>query len=307
MKINKLVIAIGGVAAIAAIATISASWYTVNNGEVAVIKRLGKIINEETPGGPYFKIPFMDRADIVNIQTQDNTLVIKGHTHDTQPITLGVSVQWSVAPISREAAAHPGREGKAIKIGDASRLVANYGSRDVFDSVVLDKRITEVANDLLSSKTLSEIIQNRAAFNESLKTSLTKILSVYPINVDGIQILSLDPSPEYIQAIEAQQVATVDAVTASKTAAKIRALADATNYQAKQVADGEIYKIQQKYKTEAEGIASVNRSLSSANEMYVPYIYATTWNGQYPLYMGGSGGSLEAGMGLGIGSTIIKK
>ena len=46
----------------------AASFYTLNNGEEAVITRLGRHIRTETTSGLKVKIPFIDTAHIVNVQ-----------------------------------------------------------------------------------------------------------------------------------------------------------------------------------------------------------------------------------------------
>src|SRR5574343_163500 len=128
---------IGGVVSLVAITT---SVYTVPTGEVVIVKRLGKIIDESTSGGPYFKVPLVDTITSMNVQTWDNTIATKAHSFDQQELSVTVSVQWSVAPESRVKSVNPqDSNSRDILIGDASRILASYGSRSDFDKIVLDR------------------------------------------------------------------------------------------------------------------------------------------------------------------------
>ncbi len=86
-----LPIAIGALALDAALA----SWYTVDQGERAVVLRMGAIVGEAGPG-LHFKVPWVDAVHMVTLQNQNRRYMpVEAYSRDQQPANLTVSVSFS--------------------------------------------------------------------------------------------------------------------------------------------------------------------------------------------------------------------
>lgn len=307
-------IAIAGVVVIGLITT-AMTAYTVDSGNVKIVKRMGRVIAEKAPGGPYFKIPMVDTATAMSVLTLDNGVVVAGVTSDQQTLDVTVAIQWSIAPGSTAGAQNiqAQKKGEVEQyIGDASHILVTYGSREAFDRNILDRRITKVTTDFISKQKLEEIVKERQKFTKNIEQALLTILAEYPIIVDGIQVVSITPSEKYMTAIEAKQIAEVNAQKAVEEAKGINTLAGANNFKRKQEADAEAYAVLQdatskaagkslQFQAEADGILAKANALKAAGANYLQLEYLNKWDGKRSLVVSGSESS---GIDFGVGSSI---
>lgn len=305
IKIRYIVLAL--VAALAA-GTVYDGVFMTDAGHVSIHKRMGRVVAEKAPGGPYFKIPFVDTVDKMNVRTLGNQVIVKGRTSDQQELDVIVKVQWSIAPGSRKGAQDlvAQEEGEVQQyIGDASYIMVTYGSREAFDDTILDTRITKVTTDYISTMKLEDIVKNRGTFTRDIETTLGTILADYPITVDGIQVIDIKPSVKYTDAIEAKQVAEVAAEQKEKEAEGIETLAKAMNFKRKQEADAEAYAQTVAFTAEAEGITKKADALRAAGDSYIEFTKITQWDGVLPKVVGSDDG-IGFGIGSQVGQTVAK-
>lgn len=306
IKLRYLVI---GALAIAASVTALDGVFSTESGNVSVHKRMGRVIDETAPGGPYFKIPFVDTVVDMNVRTIGNTVVVKGRTADQQELDVIVKVQWSIAPLSRKGALNlSAQEAGEVEqyIGDASSILVTYGSREEFNQTMLDPRIIEVVTDFVSKKKLATIVKERALFTSTIVTTIRTKLAEFPITIDGIQVIDIRPSAQYTKAIEAKQLAEVNAQKAIEEAKGINTLAEANKNKVKKEADAYAYGVQVKAAADATGITAKADALAKAGPSYLEFTAITTWDGALSKVVGGSNG-VDFGIGASIGKTIAAK
>src|SRR5512134_3503877 len=71
-----------------------ASWYTVDQGERAVVLRFSAIAAEEGPG-LHFKVPWIDSVRMITVQNQNKRYQnLEAYSRDQQPANLTVSVTY---------------------------------------------------------------------------------------------------------------------------------------------------------------------------------------------------------------------
>lgn len=285
------------------------AFFSTDSGHVSIHKRMGRVIAEKAPGGPYIKIPIIDEIVPMNVRTLGNTVVVKGRTADQQELDVIVKVQWSVAPNSRKGAQNLKAQaaGEVEQyIGDASYILVTYGSRDAFDQTILDTRITKVTTDFISTKKLETIVKERADFTLDIENTLSNILAEYPITVDGIQVIDIKPSEEYTKAIEAKQIAEVNAQKAIEEAKGIDTLAEANKKKVQKEADAYAYGVQVKAQADATGITAKATALKEAGPDYLEFTKLTVWDGALPLVVGGNGSTgIDFGIGAAVGQQIV--
>ncbi len=288
------------------IGTVATSFYRVDSGTIAVHKRMGRVIAENGPGGPYFKWPLVDSVEEVSTIIEGNTVRVTGRTSDVQELGVIVSVQWGVAPKSatalRDVDAQKSNDVEA-ELGDAAKLIITYGSRAKFDENIMDKRITKVVNDFISAKTLEEIVDARKDFTDGIINELNIVLSEYPVLLDSIQVIDIIPSEQYTKAIEEKKLAEIDAAKAEDQKLAIQTRADAHKYKLEQTAEAEAYAIQKRLEAEAEGITKRAEALNAAGPGFIEYARIMQWDGVMPKVIGGNEG-VDFGIGASVGKQV---
>lgn len=288
------------------------AFFKTESGTVTIHKRWGRVIAELPPGGPYLRIPVIDETVVMSTLTLDNKVVVKGRTSDQQELDVVVAVQWAIAPNSRtkvqnldEQVSQTSPDAEDVLPGDASYIHVTYGTRANFDQAIMDRRIVQVTNSFISSKSLEETVQERDKVTKAIIAEVRNELKQYPIIITGIQVLDIIPSAEYTKAIEAKQIAEVNAEKAENEAAGIKTLADANNYKLKQTADAEAYSIQKKLEAEAEGITKRAEALAQAGDDFVEYQRVMQWDGVMPKVVG-AGSGIEFGVGAQVGKDVAQ-
>lgn len=90
--------------------TLMGSWYTVDQGERAVVLRLGAVIGEAGPG-LHFKTPWINSVHMVTVQNQTRRYTpLEAYSRDQQPAQLAVSVTYNASDPRRCSARHHGAD-----------------------------------------------------------------------------------------------------------------------------------------------------------------------------------------------------
>lgn len=164
------------------------SFHTVDSGEVAVVKHLGKATAVRT-AGTYFDFWLTEKYSIYDAKVQNLDITTQTFSKDAQTMDIQMTVQYQV---------------------DTSNMIniANtYGSLEI-----LNNRIESVANDAMKSvmaeSTADEIIQNRAQVSMDVtETIMARIDSSYYVNVKTAVLTDIGFSDAYEEAVEKQMIA----------------------------------------------------------------------------------------------------
>ena len=164
------------------------SFHTVDSGEVAVVKHLGKATAVRT-AGTYFDFWLTEKYSIYDAKVQNLDITTQTFSKDAQTMGIQMTVQYQV---------------------DTSNMIniANtYGSLEI-----LNNRIESVANDAMKSvmaeSTADEIIQNRAQVSMNVtETIMARIDSSYYVNVKTAVLTDIGFSDAYEEAVEKQMIA----------------------------------------------------------------------------------------------------
>lgn len=291
------------VAALFSIVVAALTAYTTDNGTVTIIKRFNAVVGQNTPGGPYFKIPLVDTTVEMSTLTVDNGVVVAGVTSDQQTLDVVVAVQWSISPTSIKE--FESEDDVLAYIGDASKILTTYGSREAFDKNILDRRITKVTTDYISKQKLEDIVKKRESFTKDIEVELLRILSEYPIIIDGIQVVSITPSAKYMSAIEDKQIAEVNAQKAVEEAKGINTLAEANKNRVQKEAEATAYGKLVVYQSEATGITAKADALKLAGPNYLQLEYLNRWDGKRSLVVTGNDSGVDFGVGTSIGNAVV--
>ncbi len=285
VSIAKGKIAIAGIAAIVGLAVLS-NLYVIDEGERAVVTRLGTITDTWDPG-IHVKMPIVDKVTRYNVRMQKTTFGrladddtdsnrenLSAYSNDNQIITsYRLSVTWAYDP---------------NRIKEAYKLFGSDESRNSVFYTVVAPLVQQTSKVVFGQFTSTTIIQERARLDESLDRALKEQLKKYPINVVSVQIENVDFSKTFEQTIEltAQKKQEVEKAKNELRMVEISAQqkvaqAEADNKAVKLRADAKAYEISVQAKAEAEAI-KVKAEALKANRELIDLTVAEKWDGKLP-------------------------
>lgn len=278
---------LGGIVLIAVLVSVNQTMYTVEEGNVGIVKRFGEATQQVNPG-LHVKIPYVDTVEILEIRTRKNVEKLSASTHEQMPVTAEVSINWTVIR------------------DQAFDLFKSYGGLSQFESRILDPKLRSAAKDALARYKAEEIIQNRGQVITRIEELLFAEMQEYPVKLDSAQLENLELPQKYLQSIETKQTEK-NLAAAEKHRLDRQQLeaqrevntANAKRDAAKATADGKAYAIRTEAMAEAEaiklkGIAeaeAINKKAAALKQSHVlvEYVRAQQWNGQLPVTMMGEG------------------
>lgn len=229
------------------------SFHTVNSGEIAVVKHLGKITGTRDAGTNYdfWMINSYQKYD-TKVQTVEiNTAA---YSSDAQPMDIAMTLQYQIIP------------DKVVEIA------THYGTLDVLESR-LSSIVVEKSKSVLSSHKAMNIIANRAAISPEVEeASKSVVTDDYYVHIVALVITNIDFSDSFEKAVEEKMAAEQ---------AKLKADYENEKEVAKAEAEAKAIKIK------AEAQAEANRILTqSLTDKVLESKFYDTWDGKLPQVMG---------------------
>jgi regulator of protease activity HflC (stomatin/prohibitin superfamily) len=179
----------GLLVALVAIYLVFSSWYIVDQGERAVVLRLGAIVGEAGPGA-HFKIPWIDTVRKITVQNQTRRYAtLEAYSRDQQPANLTVSVTF--------VASNP------------SSIYEQYGDLEGAIMRLIDPRVTAGVKTIFGQYDAVRAIQERAALNNDFSMAVTSAITG-PVQIVSVQIENIDFSEAYEQSVEQRMLAQVE-------------------------------------------------------------------------------------------------
>lgn len=272
---------------------------TVDAGEVAVVKELGKIIDTRE-AGTHFDFWMTRSYEKYDTKVRQLDITTQSYSNDKQTMDVAMTVQYQVKP-------------EAVK-----EIAVNYGGLVALEGKIQSIAI-ERAKAVLSSYTADKIIMERATVSVAVTTEIENTVGDnYHVDITMVALTNIDFSDVYEQAVEAKMVAeqaklqkdyeNQAAEAAAKTAAEVAKMeADAAAYAKEKAAEAEAKAIIVKAQAEAEAlniqtlevakmlgltetvdgieVIKSNLTLEEATliKEYIEYIkYLESWDGKLP-------------------------
>lgn len=232
------------------------SYYTVAPGEYGIHLRFGSIINVNA-NGLYFKIPFVDNIDYMNSTIQKVVVNGEASSRDLQAIQTTLAVNFKL---------------EDEKVSEIYRTIGTLSQ--VEDKLIIPS-IHESFKSVSARFKSEELINKREEVSKKILESMRERLSVYHIDIKGINIVNFNFSREFSISVEEKLVAEQKALKAANDLDRIRREAE----QRIVAAEGEA-KAQQ-----------LQRSTLSEELLRLRFI--EKWDGQMPLVVGSNGNLLD--------------
>lgn len=233
-----------GVGIIFLLITMLLSFKTIKSGEVGLKVRFGKIVDTSLKEGLNLKIPFLEKIVKVNIKVQKAELDTESSSKDLQTIKTKLAVNYRV------------------NSDMAVNLYKTVGNS--YEGTILIPAIQESIKSAMSQYTAEQTITKRNEVSDKCLEEIQTKVEKYGIVIEDFNIIDLDFSEAYNQAIEEKQVAEQKVLTAQQ--------------------ELERTKIEKEKKiVEAQGTKEANEILNSTltNENLTKQ-FIEKWNGSLP-------------------------
>ena len=190
-KRKKQNVAVGGVVAgIFALlfAFIPFSFHTVEAGEIAVVKHLGKATKVRS-AGTYFDFWLTESYVKYDAKVQNLEIPSQAYSKDAQTMMIAMTVQYKIDT------------SKAIEIAN------QYGSVHVLANRI-ESVATERAKATLSSYSAMEIIENRSNISPKVEDVIKQaVTQEYCVDIVAVVLTNIDFSDAFEQTVENKMIA----------------------------------------------------------------------------------------------------
>lgn len=258
-KPMKIASAIGIIVSVAALICVPFSFYTVDTGEVAVVKFLGQANNVRS-AGTYFDLWITNTIQKYDIKTQTISINTSTYSSDAQTMDMQMTVQYKIMP------------DKTIKIAE------QYGSLEALQNRIESVAIEKTKATLSSHKAMN-IIADRASMSPLVEEAIKKAIDEkFYVDIQTVVMTNIDFSDAFEKAVEDKMIAEQQQLKANyENETKVaKAKADA---EAKIVA--------------AEAEAKSNDLLEkSLTDKILYQMYIEKWDGKLPSTIAGDSANI---------------
>lgn len=265
------------------------SFHTINTGEVAVVKHLGKITHVRE-AGTNFDLWMINSYQKYDTKVQNVELSTMAYSADAQTMTVAMTLQYQ------------------IMVDNVIDIATQYGSLEALQSRIQSIAI-EKTKAVLSSHKAMDIIANRSQISPSVEAAIKDTVDAeYFVNITTVVLTNIDFSDAFELAVEEKMIAEQAklkadyenekkvAQAAAEAEAKLKeAQAEIDIAQAK--ADAKLKEAQAQIdiaKAEAEAKKIAADAEAEANKLIaesitkelLEKIYAEAWDGKLPNVIG---------------------
>ena len=242
------------IASVLAFICVPFSIYTVDTGEVAVVKFLGQA-NNVRHAGTYFDFWITNTIQKYDTKTQTIQINTATYSSDAQTMDVQMTVQYKII------------SDKSIKIAE------QYGSLDTLQSRIESVAI-EKAKATLSAHKAMNIIADRASMSPLVEEAIKKAIDEkFYVDIQTVAMTNIDFSDAFEKAVEDKMIAEQQQLKANyENETKI----------AKAKADAEAKIV--KAEAEAKSNELLEKSLS---DKILRQMYIEKWNGELPATVAG--------------------
>lgn len=270
------VLGVVGVILVLAFLIVPFSFHTVNTGEIAVVKNMGKITHVRE-AGTNFDLWFINQYQKYDTKVQNVDIVTAAYSSDAQTMDIAMTLQYQIM---------------SDKVID---IATQYGSLEILQNRIQSIAI-EKTKSVLSSYKAMDIIANRSNISPAVEEAIkTAIGEEYFVKVNTVVLSNIDFSDAFEAAVEDKMIAEQAKLKADyENQTKVaQAAAEAEAQLKKAQAEIDIAKAEaEAKKIAAEGEAAANKIITdSITDELLEKILAERWNGELPdTYVGDGDG-----------------
>lgn len=271
MRTRAFSIVLLAIVALLALSLFFGTWYTVDEGERAVVLRTGAVSRVSEPG-LHLKIPFLETVVHMSVRTEKHVYQqMESYSKDIQAANLIVSINYRL---------------------DRARVAELYGQ---FGRNVAERRVDPVV--INSTKVVfgrfnaATAISERTRLIHEIAEEVRQELSGDNVIVESVQVENIDFSAGFQQSIEARMQAEIEVSRLRQNLEREKVQADIQRTQAQARADfvraqalAELEGITLRGNAEATAIKARGDALRQNPEL-IGLIQAERWDGKLPTTM----------------------
>lgn len=247
------------VIAVVAVVLFTSAFTIVPAGNTGVILTLGKVSQSSYSEGFHLKVPFIQQVESMSNKIQVYETPASAVSKDLQTVSSNIAVNYRL-------------------VSDKSAdMYKNVGTD--YQTVLIAPVVQECMKSATAKYTAEQLITERAAVGDEVKTALDNKLNSYGIYIEKFNIVNFDFSDEFNSAIEAKQVAEQNLLKTETEQKQAITIAEAQAKQKVIAAEAEADAIL----AEAEAQAEANRLLeASLSDKVIAYEQIQKWDGVMP-------------------------
>lgn len=197
-----------------ALLLVSQFFVVVPAGSRGVLLRFGAVQERVLEEGLHPLLPGVESVRPLSVRVQSLSVRSEAASRDLQDVKAEVTLSWHLRP-ERVAA-----------------IYGQLGEEEAIVRAVVEPAIDDSLQAVVARLTAEELITERAALKQGLAELLRERLAANYLALDAVDLVQLDFSPGFRQAVEAKQVAEQDARRAEYEALMAQRLAQARVHQA---------------------------------------------------------------------------
>ena len=175
--------------------TIPMSFHTVETGEIAVVKHLGKARDVRT-SGTYFDFWMTEKYAYYDATVQTVNINTGAYSKDAQSMDFAMTVQYQ------------------INAEQGIEIAEKYGALNTRANIIESVSV-ERAKSVLSSYSAMTIIETRAAISPEVEQVIQETISDhYYVTIVAVVLTNIDFSDEFEQTVEQKMIAEQQVITA---------------------------------------------------------------------------------------------
>lgn len=245
------------------------SFTVVPAGNTGVVITLGKVSNTSFGEGFHLKVPFLQSVENMSNKIQVYETPATAVSKDLQTVNSSIAVNYRL--VSDKAA----------------DMYQSVGTE--YQTILIAPAVQECMKSATAKYTAEQLITERQAVGDEVKSSLDSKLNAYGIYIEKFNIVNFDFSAEFNNAIEAKQVAEQNLLKTETEQKQAITIAEAQAQQKVIAAEANANAIL----AEAEAQAEANRLIeASLSEKVIAYEQISKWDGVMPKVVSGDGNGL---------------
>ncbi len=225
---------------------------TIGAGERGVLLQFGAVQKKIFNEGIYFKIPFIQKVQKMDVKIQKDEVPAIAASKDLQVVSSTIALNYHINPLTVNKIWQ--------KVGE------NYNIR------IIAPAIQEAVKAVTAQFTAEELITKREIVKDAIQANLTHRLARHNVNVVELNITSFEFSSAFNEAIEAKVTAEQLKLKAERDLERIRIEAQ------QRIVDAEAKAKAIQIEAEALGI----------NPKVIELRWVEKWNGETPTFWGGA-------------------
>ena len=250
---GTIALVFSGFIALILLFTLTGSFFTIEPGQVGIVKRLWNLDDNVRESGVNFKLPFVDTAIKMDIRNRKIEGKSQSASQDLQIVTSTIAVNYSI---------------------DRNRVIDLYSTvwREYeIENVLIQPVIDESIKSATAKFNASDLITKRDEVRNSITKKLEDKLIARGLIINDVNITDFEFSAEFDRAIEQKVKAEQEALKAEKDLERVK-------FEAQQQIESS--------KAEAEKIRIQAEAITKQGwEEYVKLQWIQKWNGQLPTTM----------------------